>query len=90
MSLVFPPSLVGSDRCIRLWSLRAGNLLRTIDPTEYTTTPANTSTIEPAEYAAPPASSGLPVVCYSDTLGGHRGYPGLVVAIGEQVSIFRL
>ena len=81
---------VGSDQCVRFWSLRMGSLLRTIGRAEYATSPAGHAEPILTEYASPPTSSTLPIVCYSDTLGGRKGFPGCLIANGLEVSIFRL
>ena len=86
----FSPCIVGSDLCVRFWSLRVGSLLRTIEPAEYAVSPASHAEPVLTEYASPPTSSILPIVCYSDTLGGCKGFPGCLIANGLEMSVFRL
>ena len=65
--------IVGSDACIRFWSLHSGEFARCI---------------EPLEYGLRGGCKPLPTICYSETLGGEQFNPSLLVGVSNQIVQF--
>lgn len=66
--------IVGSDACIRIWTLHSGELMRYIEPSEY----------------GAAGSHDLPTICYSETLGGKQFNPSLLVGINNRIVQFTI
>ena len=80
-------SAVGSDREIRIWSLRDASLLRSISPLEYESPPPPANE-ERGEVVLPPVYPALPGIDFTENFASCQGPPSLLVAIGSNLVCF--